>query len=177
VRIDREPAEEGGECDALGFSRVNIMRSVCFSLVGPSPSDVVACLHRHGFHSIGNTKAGRVELRHPTVQGLYVSCEDYLNDTWVGFRDEFQELQRAIGGLTPTTHVDADVSGNVAGDSELRWLARCLLEEYAGFAFDDFLSYTHAWTLPEINGNEKFDGLGFFDYQGYFERTKGKRDA
>ena len=148
------------------------MRSVSFSLVGPFPSDVIACLHRHGFDAIGSTKTGNIELRHPTVQGLYVSCGDYLNDLWVGLHDEFQELQQAIGGLTPTTYVGADVSGNLAGDSEVRWLARCLLEEYPGFAFDDFLGYTHAWTLAEISSDEKFNGLGFFDYRGYFERTK-----
>jgi hypothetical protein len=153
------------------------MRSVWFSLIGPSPADVVACLHRHGFHPIGSTKTSGTQLRHPTVDGLYVSCEDYLNDTWVGLHDEFQELRQAIGGLTPTTHVNANVSGNIAGDSEVRWLVRCLLEEYAGFAFDEFFSYAHAWTLPEINKDEKFDGLGFFDYRGHFERTKARRDA
>ena len=152
------------------------MRSVWFSLVGPSPAEVIACLHRHGFHTIGSTRRGRTQLRHPTVDGLYVSCGNYLDDLWVALHDEFQELQQAIGGLTPTTEVTADVSGNIAGDSEVRWLARCLLEEYAGFAFDDYLSYTHAWTLSEINKEEKFDGLGFFDYRGQFERDK-RRDA
>ena len=148
------------------------MRSVWFSLVGPSPADVVACLQRHGFHTIDFKPTSATELRHPTMDGLFLSCGDYLDEICVGLPDEFQELQQAIGGLTPTTHVGVDVSGNIAGDSEVRWLARCLLEEYAGFAFDDYLGYTHAWTLAEIDRDEKFDGLGFFDYRGYFERTK-----
>lgn len=65
-----------------------------------------------------------------------------------------------------------NVSGNIAGNSEVRWLARCLLEEYPGFAFDGYLGYSHAWTLAELNRDEKFDGLGFFDYRGYFERAR-----
>ena len=47
---------------------------------------------------------------------------------------------------------------------------------YFGFAFDDYLGYAHAWTLVESNRDEKFDGLGFFDYRGYFERTKASSD-
>jgi hypothetical protein len=152
------------------------MRSVSFSLVGPSPCDVVACLHRHGFHPIDSTTAGRIQLRHPTVDGLYVSCGDYLDEDWLGLPDEFQELQQAIGGLTPTTHINVGVSGNIAGDWEVRWLARCLLQEYPGFAFDEYLGYAHAWTLAEINRDEKFDGLDFFDYQGFFERTKASSE-
>ena len=150
------------------------MRSVWFSLVGPSPAEVVACLQRHGFHTIDFKPTSDTELRHPTVQGLYVYCGDYLDRMWMGpgLQEELLELKQAIGGLTPTTEVGADVSGNIAGDSEVRWLARCLLEEYRGFAFDDYLVYTHAWTLAQINRDEKFDGLGFFDYRGYYERRK-----
>jgi hypothetical protein len=78
------------------------MRSVWFSLVGPSPADVVACLHRHGFHPIGSTKTSGTQLRHPTMHGLYVSCEDYLSDTWAGFHDEFQEREIAASDGTCT---------------------------------------------------------------------------
>lgn len=65
----------------------------------PTPSDVVACLHRHGFHTISSVRAGAIELRHPTADGLFVSCGDYLDAIWMNLSDEFQELQQAIGGL------------------------------------------------------------------------------
>ncbi len=153
------------------------MRSVWFYLVGLSRPDVLACLHRHGFHLIEGITTRGTNLRHETVKGLYVSCGDYFSDMWKGLDEEFQELQRAIDGLTPTVHVSVGISGNIAGDSEVRWLARCLLEEYPGFSFNDFLVYTHAWPLAEINKDEKFDGLGFFDYRSHFERTRARNDA
>ena len=57
-----------------------------------------------------------------------------------GADEEFQELQRAIGGLTPTVHVSVGISGNIAGDSEVRWLARCLLMALASLTTEVILS-------------------------------------
>jgi hypothetical protein len=98
---------------------------------------------------------------------LFIGCEGY---DWVqryALEEEYEELRRAIGGAVPTAHVSVDVSGRAPGDREVRFLAQCLLEKFEGFAFDDFFSYSHAWTLSEINSGALVYGLGFFDYPGW----------
>lgn len=146
------------------------MRSVWFSLIGPEVSEVEDQLHRHGIAPIEGEPG---ELRYPPVNHpvLFISCQGYQ---WVqdhDLQEEYDELLQAIGGATPTAHVIAHVSGRVPGDAEVRFLAKCLLGQFPGFAFDDFLSYSHAWTLHEIESGLLIDGLKFFDYQGYFNRS------
>jgi len=135
-----------------------------------SVPDVESELRRYGFVH----PDGLEELRYPSVDEpkLYVTCEGY---EWVeeyDLQDEYAELLRAIGGREPTVHVGVDVSGRIPGDAEVREIARILLRRFDGFAFDDFLSYAHAWTLVEIENNETFNGLNFFDYSGHWKLMK-----
>jgi hypothetical protein len=149
------------------------MRSISFALIGPKVAEVVSCLEQVGFLRVHGGCDHRIEMRNSEMSGLYVSCwsEDARD---AELESEYTELLMAIGGFIPTVHIVVDVSGRVAGDAEVRILAKQLLNEFRGFVFDDFLSYSHAWTLPEIERGVKFDGLGFFDYQGHFIRSKQK---
>ena len=90
----------------------------------------------------------------------------------LGLRDEYEELLVAIGGQKPSVGLSVDVSGRHPGDDEVRLISQFLLNRFKGFAFDDYLAYSHAWTLEEILSGVKVNGLHFFDYQGYFEKTK-----
>lgn len=147
------------------------MRSIWFSLIGPDLAGVESRLQSHGLASLDG-EPGHFVYPSEDDPVLYVSCGGY---DWVqeyGLQEEYDELLQAIGGGTPTVHVLAHVSGRVPGDQEVRFLARCLLGAFRGFAFDDFLSYSHAWTLAEIESGALVDGLGFFDYQGDFNRSR-----
>jgi hypothetical protein len=158
---------------SLSLRTAELMRSVWFSLIGPSVSDVERWLHRHGIAPI-ETQHGRHVYPPGENAVLYITCENY---DWVqkyDLQEEYDELLHSIGGGTPTVQVSVDVSGRVAGDDEVRLLVRILLGEFRGFAFDDFLSYSHAWTLAEIEGGVLTDGLKFFDYRGHFDRSKSQ---
>lgn len=147
------------------------MRSVWFSIVGPSVSEVERWLQRHGVAPVEG-RAGQLTYPSGEEPVLYVSCEDYQWMQKYDLQEEYDELLRAIGGAIPTVHVTAHVSGRAPGEEQVRFLARCLLDRFRGFAFDDFLSYSHAWTLAEIEGGVFVDGLSFFDCQGHFNRSK-----
>lgn len=146
------------------------MRSVWFSIIGPQPSEVEALLRGNGFIRLEGLP-GQLNYEVGEDAVMFVTCENY---DWVQkyhLEEEYAELVNAIGGKTPTVSVVADVSGRVPGDDEVRLLARCLLERFHGFAFDDYLSYSHAWTLAEIMDGARVDGLKFFDYEGHFARS------
>jgi hypothetical protein len=48
-----------------------------------------------------------------------------------------------------------------------------LLARLPGLA-DDQLS-DHFWSAAEIENSERFDGLGFFDFMGYYNRHFSER--
>ena len=146
------------------------MRSVWFSLIGPSVSELEQHLKQHGF-VLADDGSPRAHYPNGSDAVLYISWEDYEWVHKLDLQEEYAELLAAINGTTPTVHILVDVSGRAKGDDEVRFLARCLLAKFTGFAFDDFLSYSHAWTLGEIESNAIVDGLGFFDYQGHFDRS------
>ena len=142
------------------------MRSVWFALVGPAIGEVEKCLSRNGFEKL-SSEAGRWNYPPGSDAILYVSCGGY---DWVQeweLEEEYQELLQAINGKVPTVHITADVSGRHPGDEEVRFLARVLLRNFEGYGFDDYLSYSHAWTLDEIESDVLVDGQPFFDYQGW----------
>lgn len=147
------------------------MRSVWFALIGPSVPEARDWLVRHGIVPVDRYPG---EYAYPSADNpvLFVSCEDYAWVQKYELEEEYEELLRAIDGAVPTAHVSARVSGRVPGDPEVRFLAQCLLGKFHGFAFDDFSSYSHAWTLDEINRGTLVDGLGFFDYQGHHNRSR-----
>lgn len=147
------------------------MRSIWLSLIGPTVAEVCGTLDAGGFLPCTDQAD---EYRYPYVDqpGLYIHCEDYQWVERLGLEEEYEDLVLAIGGAQPTVHVSVDVSGQIPGDPEVRAIARCLLQTYSGFAFDDFLAYSHAWTLQEIEEHASFDGLHFFDYEGHFRLSR-----
>lgn len=140
------------------------MRSVWFALVGASLAEVRDWLQRHGV-APSEGRPGQFFFPSTGDPVLYVTCDDYRWVQEYGLQEEYDELLQAIGGATPTVHVAVDVSGRVPGDREVQYLAQCLLGKFHGFAFDDFLSYSHAWTLAQIDGGVRVGGVSFFDLQ------------
>ncbi|RYD92201.1 MAG: hypothetical protein EOP50_13065 [Sphingobacteriales bacterium] len=151
------------------------MRSIWFALIGPSIAEVEEALEACAFL---RTPGLPNEFRHPSIDepNLYVRCTDYQWVEEYELHEEYAELLEAIGEATPTVYVGADVSGRIPGDSEVRLLAQCLLKKFPGFAFDDFLAYSHAWTLQEIEGDAVFGQLHFFDYKGHWRLYKSRSD-
>jgi len=93
---------------------------------------------------------------------LYIQCGPYSPDE---DPDEQVAILRGTGGMTPTVALDIDISGRVPGDHELRSMAELVLARFGGLAFDDFMSFTHGWTIDEIRANKSVQGLHFFDYR------------
>ncbi|MGC4805436.1 hypothetical protein [Micromonospora sp. DT233] len=62
-----------------------------------------------------------------------------------------------------------DVSGRVDGTAEVRRLTLALLAQ-GGIAMDDYSD--HPWTAAEIADDVAVDGLRFFDFRAYHERTR-----
>jgi hypothetical protein len=96
---------------------------------------------------------------------LCIAAGDYSNYD----ADELRELE-AVVGAKPTFQVSIDVSGTADGTKELRELCETLLFRFDGRAFDDYSE--HPWTLGEIKSGAKVDGLGFFDFNAYHQRSK-----
>ncbi|WP_431477704.1 hypothetical protein [Massilia eburnea] len=147
------------------------MRSIWFSLIDPSVAEVCATLESAGFHPFPEI-VGVFRYPHLDQPGLFIQCEDYQWVERLDLHEEYDELVLAIGGAKPSVYVLVDVSQHIPGDSEVRDIARCLLQSYSGYAFDDFLSYSHAWTLQEIEENASFNGLYFFDYEGHYRLSR-----
>ena len=154
------------------------MRSVWFVLIDVPVQDVVLLFLIYGLEG-GEEKEGTAWWfsypKHPD-QVLYIELATWANrgtkieDDWdPGFEDA---LRRAIGANVPSVMVWADVSGRHPGDSEVRFLADILLAHFKGYAFDDWFGYSHAWSLEEIESGKQVDGLGFFDYNGWWEKHK-----
>lgn len=149
------------------------MRTVWFALFDTTIDEVEGHLSRAGFDGPHNES---YRWYYPAGERaiLYLDVEDY---GWVEkyqLHDEYAELIQSVGGSEPTVHVSADVSGRYSGDNETRFLAKTLLNRFKGYAFDDYLSYSHAWSLDEIESSMKVNGLYFFDYKGHYEKNKLK---
>jgi hypothetical protein len=146
------------------------MRSIWIALIGPAVSEVGDLLSASGFeHSDGSNR-----WNYPGGESaaLYVSCGDM---SWVekyGLQEEWEELLEALEGEDPTVRVNADVSGRVPGDEEVRFLSTLLLGQFKGAAFDDWFSYSHAWSLSEIQEGTLVDGVHFFDYRGWHDQDR-----
>ena len=143
------------------------MRSVWFYLLDASVDEVEDVLRTAGCEHLDDER-----WNYPAGPNacLYIGCHSY--ERYPADVEDY-ELD-LIGGATPKTVVVADVSGRVSGDFEVRALARMLLARLRGFAFDDFTADTHAWTLAEIDADERHGGLVFFDYMGFHEQAKTK---
>jgi len=81
-------------------------------------------------------------------------------------------LTRACGRL-PGWALQVDVSGRVDGTVEVRRLTLALLVR-GGVAVDDYSD--HPWTAEEIADDVTVDGLRFFDFATYHERTRQRSD-
>ena len=71
-------------------------------------------------------------------------------------------------GRRPTWGITVDVSGRIDGTSEVRGLVLTILGD-GGVAVDDYSG--HAWTSEEIAANVMIDGLRFFDFKTYHQRS------
>ncbi len=103
---------------------------------------------------------------------LHIDIGEY---EWVkkyDLQEEYDELVKAIGNRKPDVDISIDITGRSPGDNEVRFFAKTILSNFEGFVFDDYLSYSHAWTLREIEANKKVNGLHFFDYKGQYEKNK-----
>lgn len=80
--------------------------------------------------------------------------------------EEVRRVEAALGHH-PTWALAVNVSGRVDGTEEIRAFAARFLET-GGVAVDDYSD--HCWTLREIESGLKIDGLGFFDFQGHYEK-------
>ena len=144
------------------------MRSVSFVLMYPTTAEVEACFAGAGFERPSGP-AEQWKYPRDLQAAFFVSCSPY---NWDRFPEEHADILLFTGGRVPSVEVHADASGRAPGDTEIRFLADLLLSRFEGFAFDDFLSLAHGWTLEEIHGNAVVDGLRFFDYVGAFKRSE-----
>src|SRR5262245_40925509 len=118
------------------------MRTVSIVLLSAAIDAVETCLARAGFEQLSGDPR-RWNYPGGTDVVLYVSCKPY---SWDQFPEDHADILRCTSGISPTVEVQADVSGRVPGDQEVRFLAETLLSRFDGFAFDDFLSLAHGWT-------------------------------
>ncbi|MEV4299409.1 hypothetical protein [Microbispora rosea] len=79
-----------------------------------------------------------------------------------------RSLTRACGHR-PGWALQVDVSSRVDGTAEVRSLTLALLAQ-GGIAMDDYSD--HPWTANEIANDAAVEGLRFFDFKTYYERTK-----
>jgi len=145
------------------------MRSIWIALIGPTVSGAENLLADSGFVHCEETNNWNYPSGDSAV--LFVSCGDM---SWVEkyqLQEEWEELLDAMQGEEPTVMVNVHVSGRVPGDDEVQFLAKLMLGSFKGAAFDDYFSYTHAWSLPEIQEGTLVDGLHFFDYRGWNNRN------
>ncbi|GAA4976227.1 hypothetical protein GCM10023205_49150 [Yinghuangia aomiensis] len=137
------------------------MRSVFFFPAGERAS-TVAVLDRH-----------LPAQRHPWYleDGLYIDIDDERTGCLFSDWDPAEvALLDAAVGHHPTWAVQIGISGRIDGTAEIRHMAALLLA-HGGVAFDDYTE--HPWTLREIESGATVDGLRFFDFRGYRERTRG----
>lgn len=102
---------------------------------------------------------------------LYVNVVDerdgLLFSDWEG--EHVQAVQEAMGHR-PAWAVQVDISGRINGTAEVRRLAVHLLAR-GGVATDDYSD--RCWTCQEIADGTVVDGMRFFDFNAYRERTRG----
>ena len=143
------------------------MRTVWFALIGPTIVEVTRLLsnvYREGeVHNFIGPSDNEV---------LFIDVYAFGSNQEVQAKEDSAELIAALHGATPTVQVVAEVSGRAPGDAEVKALAKLLLGEFVGFAFDDFVAYKHAWSLAEVLDGYKFDGMHFFDYNEMYARYK-----
>lgn len=102
------------------------------------------------------------DLRRPGFKQHALYCHldddysDWDSDTWTA-------LKSAIPGLS--AYIQADVSGRIAGEKEVRNLVLGLLATVPGSVADDDMT-THQWTLKEIKNGTLVEGHRFFDQEG-----------
>jgi len=152
------------------------MRSIWFALFDTTIEEVDQHLSASGLGEPNEGDGYRWYYPPGPNAILYIDVGAY---EWVekyDLRDEYDELLEAVGNRKPAVEISVDVTGRSPGDEEVNFIVDTILRRFEGFAFDDFISYSHAWTLIEIESNKKIDGLRFFDYKGYHEKNK-KRDA
>jgi hypothetical protein len=105
-------------------------------------------------------------------------CSDGL---FIGFYDdverEFDALEltmlRSQLGKNDVLAISADISGSIDGLIEAKSFCELLLSHFPGFAMDDYSD--HPWTLDEIRSDYRHGGHTFFDYLGWYEEMKQKR--
>jgi hypothetical protein len=147
------------------------MRSVWFYL-NADVDTVANVLQRAGATRVEDA-VGRVWWNYPTEDAcIYLSCSAF--DGASEDAEELAEFRAETKNARFTVGVHCDVSGRVPGDDEVRTLARALLRQWEGYAFDDF-TWPHAWSLDAIEQDARHDGLRFFDYDGAFERMSAQR--
>jgi hypothetical protein len=143
------------------------MRSVMIMILDASLDDVAMAL-REASCSVTDdrwTYPGNLDAV------LYGTCRPYNLQE---FPEDHADVLAHTAGRTPAVLVTFDVSGRVPGDAEVRYVARALLARFDGLAFDDFTWPEHGWTLAQIDSGHRANGLGFFDYRGYYERSKSR---
>jgi hypothetical protein len=140
------------------------MRSVRFLLEG-DPEQVAAALDAASCRRVDD--GARWSYPGDDETGLSLRCEAYA---------EADEAPETLAALRPLqgrgrlqTSVRAEVHGQGGCDREMHYLVGVLLGGFRGFAFDDF-TWPHPWTLDEIAGERRWDGLRFFDHIGHYER-------
>ena len=152
------------------------MRTIWFALFDTTLEDVDERLLSSGLGGPCIGKGYRWYYPEANEPVLHIDVSGY---EWVkkyDLEEEYQDLLVAVGGRKPTIHVSVHVTGRVGGDEEVRLFADTLLSAFSGVAFDDYLSYSHAWTLEEIRTNARVQELLFFDHKGYLKKQK-KQDG
>ena len=136
------------------------MRTVWFCLFGVDSQSVHRLIEEQGAQWVEQTSRWNYPTGMKTV--LYITIEACDEEWEQRFEIEASELMAVLGGRRPDVEVSVDVSGQVLGEAEVRWLADLLLSRYEGRAFDDHQSLEHAWTLEEIQSDQMVSDARFF---------------
>ena len=120
------------------------------------------------------------EQRHPWVDFverdacLYI---DFYRHHYYGIEfdpEVLVELKSRFHGQLPLGII-ANVSGRHDGTQQVLRFVRTLLMWRTGVATDDYTD--HLWSLTEIEAEARYDGLAFFDYDGYSKRYDSGRKS
>jgi hypothetical protein len=94
---------------------------------------------------------------------------DFYNEARHEFEaDEWSALSEVLGG-EPAVSLGVDVSGQHAGDQQVKEFLSAVLSKFHGVAQDDYTE--HCWTLEEILSGHKEEGHTFFDYNGRYREN------